>query len=54
MKINKRYKFDYLNGLFMETWEELPVSFPQTDMKGVYAPHYDPVIIIAYIHGFRV
>lgn len=53
-EVNDRNRHDYLHGLYIETWEDLLVMFSLKEMNGVYATHYDPVVITVHIHGFRV
>lgn len=53
-KVNKRCTYNYLIGLFIETWEDLLVTFSEKEMDGVYAPHYNIVVITTHMYGYRV
>lgn len=43
------YWFDYAEGLNRERLEEALLTWCDRDVVGVYAPHYDPIVIATQI-----
>lgn len=42
-EVKEVYRYDYLNELFIENWEEPPISFFQPDMDRVYTANMTPL-----------
>lgn len=51
--MNHSFRFNYATGINSDTWEEAPLTYSDKDMAGVYASHYDPIVITTNIRVWR-